>query len=358
MATPKRKRLEKTAPPMDIVPNTPRVVCVRCGTGYSRPKGFFPVSHSPMYRGSGYLPWCNDCIEKMFSDYYTQLGDRRAAMRRMCMKMDLYWNAQLYESSAKTVGTHSLVRNYIGKTNIIRYIDKTFDDTIKEEGERDPYAAVPVKSGYLPEDDVPSAQPDVPEETVSFWGPGYTPTMYLELEQRRKYWMSRLGVTPDKLDIGTEALVRQICNIEIDINHDRAAGRAVDKGVTTLNTLLGSLNLKPVQRQSDADAQMDNTPFGVWIRRFENERPIPEVDPELRDVDGIIRYITIWFFGHLCKMLGIRNGYCKLYEAEIAKMRVELPEYNDEDDDTMLSDIFGDKDENAEEEGEESEASP
>lgn len=337
--TPKRRSLEKT-PKMDVSPFNAKFVCVRCGTAYGRQKGVFPVSHSPMYRGSGYLPWCNECIDKMYEEYRQLYRDDRLAMRRMCMKMDLYWNAQLYESVERTAGTQSRVRSYIAKSNIIRYIDKTFDDTIAEEGDYGPSVKALTKTGYLSEGESDFQDVSVPEEAVLFWGPGYTPTMYMELEQRRKYWMSRLGVAPDKLDIGTEALVRQICNIEIDINHDRAAGRAVDKGVTTLNTLLGSLNLKPVQKQNDADGQTDNTPFGVWIRRFENERPIPEVDPEMKDVDGIARYISIWFLGHLCKMLGIKNGYYRLYEEEIAKMRVELPEYDDEDDESMLNDIF------------------
>ena len=78
----------------------------------------------------------------------------------------------------------------------------------------------------------------------------------------------------------------------------------------------------------------------AWIRKWENTKPIPEPDPELKDVDGIVRYITVWFLGHLCKMLGIKNTYCKLYEDEIAKMRIERPEYEDEDDETMFNDIF------------------
>ena len=39
-------------------------------------------------------------------------------------------------------------------------------------------------------------------------------------------------------------------------------------------------------------------------------------------------------------MLGIKNSYCKLYEDELAKMRIERPEYDDEDDETMFNDIF------------------
>ena len=175
---------------------------------------------------------------------------------------------------------------------------------------------------------------------VAFWGSGYAPATYLELEKRFQYWKGRL---PDgfEVDIGTEALLRQICSLELDINRDRAAGKPVDKTTNLLNTYIGSLNLKPSQRKDGADGNMETTPFGVWIRRWESQRPIPEPDPELKDVDGLIRYIHIWFFGHLCKMLGIQNSFCKLYEEEIAKRRVDKPEYNDEDDDVFLTDLLG-----------------
>lgn len=144
-----------------------------------------------------------------------------------------------------------------------------------------------------------------------------------------------------ELDVGTEALIRQICSLELDINRDRIAGKSVDKSVNALNNLLGSANLKPTQQKADGENAHENTPFGVWIRKWETQRPIPEPDPELQDVDGIVKYISIWFFGHLCKMLNIENTYCRLYEQEIAKRRVDKPEYEDEDDETVFNEVFG-----------------
>lgn len=40
-------------------------------------------------------------------------------------------------------------------------------------------------------------------------------------------------------------------------------------------------------------------------------------------------------------MLGVKNSYSKMYEDEISKYRVERPEYDDEDDETVINDIFG-----------------
>ena len=109
-----------------------------------------------------------------------------------------------------------------------------------------------------------------------------------------------------------------------------------------MNNLLGSLSIKPIQKKEDDDALgIDSTPLGVWAKRWEDKRPIPEDDPEMKDSYGIIKYISTWLLGHLGKMLNIKTINTKLYEDEIAKLRVDRPEYEGEDDETVFNDYFG-----------------
>ena len=282
----------------------------------------------------------------MYNGYLSQCNSAKDAVRQMCRKLDLYWNERVFEVVERKSTTHTMMTSYISKINTITYSGKSYDDTLSEEGtlwnwNNNTQLEQPV---IEEEEDIyeniPSKTEEIPKDVIAFWGTGYTAEMYTDLEQRRSYWMSRFPQDYE-LDIGTEAIIRQICSLELDINRDRAAGRAVDKSVNALNTLLGSASLKPTQKKADeADASIDKTPLGVWAQRLEQKRPIKEVDPELQDVDGIVRYISIWYLGHLCKMLGIKNTYCKLYEEEIAKMRIEHPEYEDEDDETFINDIF------------------
>lgn len=336
---------------MSIEMSSDSAICFRCGTKFGRRKGYFPVSYAVLYKGVGYMHICRDCIDTMYNTYLSQCNDAKDAVRQMCRKLDLYWSDKVYEAVAKKSTTRSMMTQYIAKINTSSYVGKSYDDTLSDEGTLWSFSTqvdgvLNHQEAECPDEAQGGRDSDgcdehaVPDEVVEFWGMGYPPSMYRELEQRRQYWMSHF---PDgmELDIGTEALIRQICSLEIDINRDRIAGRAVDKSVNALNTLLGSANLKPTQKKDDSDASLENTPFGVWIRKWETQRPVPEPDPELEDVDGIVRYISIWFLGHLCKMLGIKNTYCKLYEAEIEKMRVDMPEYEDEDDETLFNDIFG-----------------
>lgn len=324
--------------------NASSSTCRKCGTAYGRLKGYFPVSYSYLYKGTGYLPYCKECVDGMFAAYLAECKDPKMAVRQMCRKLDLYWNEKVYEAVEKQNSTRSMMTSYISKINAVKLASKSYDDTLIEEGalwlEPKAYTDIQLDEGVIAHT-IDNAE--ISDEIIAFWGPGYTPSMYIELENRYKYWMSRFPNKED-IDIGTEALVRQICNLEIDINRDRAAGKSIDKNVNTLNNLLGSAMLKPAQQKDETEASINETPLGVWIDRWEKKRPIPEPDPTLKDVDKIVKYITVWFYGHISKTLGIKNMYCDMYEKEMEKMKVSRPEaysVEEDDDEVVFNSMFG-----------------
>lgn len=104
--------------------------------------------------------------------------------------------------------------------------------------------------------------------------------------------------------------------------------------------MLDSGKLQPKQNSGDTTA--DNQTFGTLIDKWENERPLPEIDEELRDVDKIGWYIDVFFKGHLSKMMGLKNGLSNLYTKFMEKYTVKKPEYSDEENSEVLFDaIFG-----------------
>jgi hypothetical protein len=147
---------------------------------------------------------------------------------------------------------------------------------------------------------------------------------YLEIEYND--WVSRYECDSK----GMEELIKQICFQLLDIKKGREANNKVDAQLKTLQDLLGSANLKPVQ-ETGANATEQST-FGMLIKKWENDKPIPEPEDEFKDVDGIKKYINIWFLGHLCKMLGIENAYAKQYEEEVAKYTVSLENASGDED--------------------------
>lgn len=327
--------------------STDVVVCSRCGKGFPSRRGKFYPSYSALHKGIGYMPYCKECVDKIFLDYLSQCDDAKDAMRQLCRKLDLYWNEDLFDSAHQKGEGVLLVGKYITKINSSTNAGKSYDNTLLKEGtfwnfkleDRSPVAQLIAKYGQEEIDD----KKKIPDEWISFWGSGYTYDMYEELERRRAYYMSKLPEGAE-IDIGAEVLIKQICNLEVSISRDAAAGKAIDKSVNSLNTLLGSLNLRPAQKKNDdAESDLTDTPLGVWLYRWENKRPLPETDPSLKDKNHIKKYVFTWL-GHVCKMLGVKNGYTKMYEEEIERLRVERPEYDEEDDETLLVNAYSDVD--------------
>lgn len=334
---------------MALEMSTDRAICSRCGTAFGRRKGSFPVCYGQLYKGTGYLHICKNCVEKMYQTYLSECNNAADAARQMCRKLDLFWSPSTFEAVLKTSTARSVFSSYLTKLNTATFAGKSYDDSLSNEGmlwvfgpqkSQSPANLAPAdKDENDSEQVVTQHMIEINDDVIEFWGPGYTPSMYSELEQRYKYWMARL---PDGVEVtvGLEGLLRQICSLEIDINKARAAGASTDKLVASLNTLIGSAMLKPTQSSDSGESSMEKTPFGVWIKRWEDNKPIPEPDPQFKDVDGVVRYIEVWFKGHLSKMLGLRNSYSKMYEEEMEKYRLELPEYEDEDSETLFNDIF------------------
>lgn len=338
---------------MAISVEAERVICPKCGKMYGRYKGYFPVSYAIMHKGIGHVPVCKDCIDGLYSTYLSQSNDQKASVRQVCRKIDVFWSESVYEIVEKKTTPRSIMTQYLAKINTSTYVGKSYDDTLLKEGtlwsfgnvqqsavQDEQYEEKPVEAVRENAPDQMSID-DIDPEVIEFWGVGYTPDMYVQLEQRRNHWMSRLQKDDVDLDIGTEVIIRQLCALELDIIRDRAAGRSIDKNVTALNTLLGSANLKPIQKkQEDVDSGITNTPLGVWLYKYENKRPLPEIE---ENQNYIKKYIFTWM-GHLCKMLGVKNGYTRLYEEEIDRLRVDRPEYEDEDDETLLIDSYSEDD--------------
>lgn len=311
--------------------------CCRCQKQYKRQKANFPASQSSLYKGNGgYLAICNNCVDELFEHYKAALGNEADAIRRICLKFDIYWNPEIYAMLNKASTSQSRVRAYISKTNLYKYIGKTFDDTLDEEyansldedaSEEQAHAESIVKNIEPVYDEEKEIVVD--ESIIQYWGTGFTPEMYLELESRRNYWLSQYP-EGTVLNPGEEGILRQICNLEISINQDRAAGKSIEKSVNALNTLFGSMNMKPSQKK---ETEENYIPFGVEIARFEDGDPIPEPDKDFQDVDGLRHNILTWFLGSLCKTAGIKNQYSQMFEEEIGKYTVERPKYDDTDDD-------------------------
>jgi hypothetical protein len=158
------------------------------------------------------------------------------------------------------------------------------------------------------------------EYLIDFWGRGFTKE---ELEFLQKEF-EKLINSYECESYAMEMLFQEASHQRLAIKKKRERNDSVDKELKTLQDLLGSANVKPMQ-ESGANAAEQAT-FGTLIKKYENEEPIPEPEDEWKDVDGVQKYFRVWFMGHLCKMLGIKNEYTEEYEKEIEQYTVDPPE--------------------------------
>lgn len=161
------------------------------------------------------------------------------------------------------------------------------------------------------------------KESEEFWGSGKSEEHYMWLNAEFSDYLSRYEVDSKTL----EDLIIEICLTRLDIRTRRENGQDVDKQIKTLNDLMGSANLKPVQ-ETGATAVEQET-FGTLIKKWENERPIPEPDESWKDVDNIGKYIRTFFLGHMARMFDKENPFQEEYEEEIQKYTVEPPKRDD-----------------------------
>jgi hypothetical protein len=185
----------------------------------------------------------------------------------------------------------------------------------------------------------------VRKRTISMFGMGYSMEQYKFLQEQYDDWVSRCECKSK----AQEELFKNLCIAQLNIQIAQQTGGKVKDAMDTFQSLLGSANLKPVQNNDNALA--DSQSFGTLIKKFEEEKPIPEPDPEWKDVDGIVKYITVYFLGHLCKMIGIKNNYARMYDEEMAKYKVEKPQYDSGDDEALFDAVFGGAKNGSEENG-------
>lgn len=310
-----------------------RYKCCACGL-CSDAAWQFPSSSSVLYlKNDKRLPICKDCINSLYEVMGSAYTNHYDTYRRICMAYDIYYSDQLADIALRDSSPSNRVTVYITNTEVKPYKEKTYANTILEESNN--LKTTVFKDSREAQEVLNKVTPEV----EAFWGFGLFGKQYNYLQNRYEFWIQNYDVNSDP---AYKAIIQNICRLELKIQEAMESNDDITKLTEQFNKLLNSANLQPKQKNDDK-VLTDSMCFGNWIKECENEKPIAEPLPEFKDVDGISKYIRVWFLGHLCKMLGIKNRYSKLYdyETEIKKYTVERPVYEDEDEVADFDSIFG-----------------
>ena len=311
--------------------------CLFCGNEYIDTS--FYNSSSKFFSNTGKIPYCKQCIERFYQYYFEKytnegcLNPEKKAVKRLCMAFDVYYRDDVFVSSMKKVkeGVISIspIAQYMKIIQLYQYSrnKETYENTITQE-EKDGFVSTSIT-------DISDSR-NVDEKTVQFFGAGFTDGDYEFLKREYEDWTARHECKTKS----QEEIFKDICFNRLQNLKTLQKGEDTKDITASFQKLLDSGKLQP--KQNTGDTMSDNQTFGTLIDKWENTRPLPEIDEELRDVDKIGLYIDVFFKGHLSKMMGLKNGLSNLYTKFMEKYTVKKPEYSDEENSEILFDaIFG-----------------
>lgn len=318
--------------------------CTCCGKTYQKQDGnFLKSGNSILWQANnGYIPICKVCAESIFNglvDFYT--GNEEHALRHWCEIFDYFYDVEASAMTATQVQVgRSRVFLYPAKLNTrqVKSRGVTYIDTIRNEAKE----AVRIQNtndilasnAQKDEDDF-----SVTDEMTKKWGYGHSVDEYEWLEEQEKDWRRRVEYKSK----AQEELIRMACIAQLNVRRAEQKGGKIAESMKAFQDILASCNLQPRQNQNDDIA--DQNTFGTLIKQFEQEQPIPEPDPEWKDVDNIKKYVDAFFLGHLCELVHINNDCTEAYEQMLKEYTVTPPTYDGDDDavDVSILDKFSNK---------------
>ena len=318
-----------------------KYICFYCGNEYVETN--FYKSFGNFFDNIGKIPYCKQCIEKFYQYYFDKytnegcLTPEEKAVKRVCMAMDIYYTKANFDSSMNKIRKDNInispMGQYMKTIGFNQYKNKSYDTTVSDEEKEK------LTNSLLDVSNVSDRTVD--EKTTKFFGAGFTDEDYEFLKEEYDDWVARHECKTK----AQEEVFKRICFKQLEILKATRRGEDTKNLDATFQNYLDTAKLQPKQNSGDTTA--DNQTFGTLIDKWENTRPLPEIDEELRDVDKIGYYIDTFFRGHTCRMLNVKNALSNLYSSMMKKFTVNKPEYNlDEDDyDSELNfdTIFGDQ---------------
>ena len=331
-----RKEYKKIADFYRKIINNEIVYCSHC-RNWKTVRAFYESAKSP--DGIEHYA-CKECILNECTDVGKNgiRSDNKEKTIETFRKLDWYFDEKVYNDLLQKISEgvgekikSTAVQQWITMNRSINdYKFKSFSDSI--------FDIEDIEGNDSPED-IRIIQKTLKKAKKRF-GSDYSNEDLMFLENEYQDWVSRY-------ECSQKAQEETFENLSILKLMKR---NAIKKGLSTKDIdksyqdWLDTGKLKP--KQNSLDTFSDAQTLGTLIQKYEETRPLPEIDPELEDVDKIGLYIDAFYRGHASKMLGLKNRFSNIYEKVMSKYTVTPPSYDEESDSEILFDkIFGNKEE-------------
>lgn len=315
------------------VVNGEKLLCPKCGE-WKFAKDFYMDKRF----ATSSFPFCKECVMEMACDYDEEEKkwvDNREKTIKVMQLLDLPFIESMYQRClAKASQDDKFSRNtaFIAMVTELKSLPQYQGRTWKDSS----YVA----SHDDDEEDDDDGQIHISSRSLKNarkrFGAGYTDDEYQFLEEEYQEWVTRYECNTK----AQEEIFQRLSLKKLEIHKASLQGDSTDKLDATYQQWLTTANITP--KQSAANSLTDAQTFGTLIQKFEETRPLPEVDPELKDVDKIGLIIDVFFKGHLCKMFGLKNAFTSIYEKFMKRYTVEPPQYTEEEDsESIFNRVFG-----------------
>lgn len=306
------------------------VLCPKCNKFKARGNFYLNKDYD-----SEFFPICKDCLMKMSTDYDKKTNtykDNKEKAKHTLMLMDRPFIEEVYDNAVADVTNAVNEKNR--STAWVQYI--TMINSLPNwRGLHFKDSEFVMGSEYDDEAEIKENKKTIKKAKKRF-GFGYTNDEYMFLENEYQDWVTRYECNTK----AQEEIFERLSQKKLEIRKATMNGQPTKDLDKTYQDLLNSGNILP--KQVTLDTMADAQTLGTLIQKYEETRPLPEIDPELSDVDKIGLYIDAFFRGHASKMLGLKNRFSNIYEKVISKYTVKPPEYdNDEDTEVIFEKIFG-----------------
>lgn len=280
---------------------------------------------------------CKACILDMATDLDKKTGirrDNREKTINTLKKLDLPFIEKDYDAQLRFMAddvnekmrSTAFQQYLVMVKSLPNYKDMTFADSKFLDGVDD--------SEPSPED-VKIVQKTLKAARKRF-GYDFSNEDLMFLENQYQDWITRYECNNKT----QEELFERLTFKKWEINKATKAGQSTKDLDRTYKELLDAANLLP--KQNSGNALSESLTFGQLIEKWEEEKPIPEPSPEFKDVDGIGKYIRVWFKGHLARAFGLDNGYSKEYDEYIEQYKVKKQEVTEDGcSDDIYDTLFG-----------------
>ena len=310
--------------------------CHLCGD-WKRNNGFYQDKRTV----SGFYPICKDCLMEMALDYNKKdhiYTDNREKTIKVFQLLDLPFIDTLYNNCLADIANETGERKRTTAYQSMLRMVKSFPQ-YKNMTWKDSELIEPLASEEAEEENTTKISAKILKNGRKRFGAGYSDDDYLFLENEYQDWITRYECNTK----AQEESFQRLSMKKLEIQKATLAGEATDKLDATYQNWLNTANITP--RQSAASSATESQSFGTLIQKFEETRPLPEIDPELKDVDKIGLLIDVFFKGHLSKMFGLKNTFVDIYERYMKRYTVEPPKYDEEQDsESIFNKVFGNLD--------------